>query len=438
VTVEFWSGWTGREAKVFQALVDRFNREHPDLFVNNFGGVQQDSKTVRAITAGVPPDAFFIWDSTTLGPLAENGALQPLDDRLASAGLTEQDFVPVSLDLCRYRGRLYALPVLIDATALYWDRRAFRAAGLDPDRPPVSPEELTEYARRLTQRDGAGRLARIGFQPTDDLLPFLYATGAPLIDAAGRPAADTPETRRALAWYGAVIQAMGGAEEVNAFAAGFGQSQSSNHPFFRGQTAMLVSGEWFPYWIERYAPGLDYGVAPFPRADPDAPPAAVIGGNPVCLPRESRHPEAAWRFISWLQRREVQREFALNIYNLPNRRDLLADPALTRGSRAARAYSVLLDLSAGPGARAFPSVPYASFYQAELTNARDFVAHGDKSVEQAAQDLQRRVERQASALGAREARAWEGEAPAEPRSRGPIRLGRSLALPFHPSRSPTP
>src|SRR6184192_3007819 len=53
LTIEFWSGWTGREAKVFQALVDRFNHEHPGLTVHNFGGVTDDTKTVRAITAGV-------------------------------------------------------------------------------------------------------------------------------------------------------------------------------------------------------------------------------------------------------------------------------------------------------------------------------------------------------------------------------------------------
>ena len=111
--IEFWSGWTGHEARVFQALVDRFNREHRGLYVHNFGGVQDDTKTIRALTAGVPPDAFFLWNPGYLGPLAANAALQPLEGRLASAGLTERDFVPVSLQLCRYRGRLYGLPVLI-------------------------------------------------------------------------------------------------------------------------------------------------------------------------------------------------------------------------------------------------------------------------------------------------------------------------------------
>src|SRR5207248_3831061 len=178
LVIEFWSGWTGTEAKVFQALVDRFNREHPHLFVHNFGGVQDDTKTIRAITAGVPPDAFFLWVTATIGPLAANGALRPLDDRLRSGGLTERDFVPVSLDLCRYQGHLYALPVLIDGGALYWNKRAFREVGLDPDRPPRTPEEMIRYARLLTRRDAEGHLTRVGFQPAQPsdqpLLPFLY------------------------------------------------------------------------------------------------------------------------------------------------------------------------------------------------------------------------------------------------------------------------
>src|SRR5438034_2229131 len=154
--IEFWSGWTGHEGQVFQSVVDRFNREHPGLFVHNFGGVQDDTKTIRALTAGVPPDAFFLWNTGYVGPLASNGAIVPLDDRLASAGLSERDFVPVSLELCRFRGRLYGLPVLVDGSALFWNKGAFREAGLDPERPPRTLAELIGYARRLTKHDAAG------------------------------------------------------------------------------------------------------------------------------------------------------------------------------------------------------------------------------------------------------------------------------------------
>jgi ABC-type glycerol-3-phosphate transport system substrate-binding protein len=391
--IEVWSGWTGHEGQVFQSLVDRFNKEHPTLYAHNLGGVQDDTKTIRAITAGVPPDAFFLWTPGYIGPLAANDALQPLDSRLASAGLRERDFVPVSLQLCRFQGRLYGLPVLIDGSALFWNRPMFREAGLDPDRPPRTPAELVEYSRRLTRRDAAGHLTRLGMDPPEPW-PFLFAAGAPLVDASGHATADTPATRRALSWYRDLINAMGGASAVNSFVAGFGEAQSGNHPFLMGETAMMVNGEWMPYWIERWAPQLDYGIAPFPITDPHAPRTCSVGGNIVCIPRECRHPEAAWIFVSWLQTRGAQLEFARGIYNLPNRRDMLDEPSLTRGSRAARGYAVLLGLSASPGARAFPNMPITNFYQTELTNARDFVAHGDKTPEQALQDLQRRLDRE--------------------------------------------
>jgi ABC-type glycerol-3-phosphate transport system substrate-binding protein len=61
--IEFWSGWTGREGRAFQAVVDRFNREHPALFVHNVPGIQDDTRTLRALTAGVPPDAFSLWNN---------------------------------------------------------------------------------------------------------------------------------------------------------------------------------------------------------------------------------------------------------------------------------------------------------------------------------------------------------------------------------------
>src|SRR5207244_576109 len=133
---------------------------------------------------------------------------------------------------------------------------------------------------------------------------------------------------QALAWYREVVEAMGGQEEAESFAAGFGQEQSGNNPFFLGQSAMLLSGEWFPYWIERYAPATDYGVAAFPTTDPAAPPTCAIGGNVVCIPTDSRHPSAAWEFIAWLQTRGAERELARGIFNMPYCRDMLCDAAL--------------------------------------------------------------------------------------------------------------
>src|SRR5437868_3821990 len=64
-----WSGWWGAEGDSFQRLVDRFNREQRRIWVDNLGGVSDDTKAIRAIVAGDPPDVCFLWNPATMGPL---------------------------------------------------------------------------------------------------------------------------------------------------------------------------------------------------------------------------------------------------------------------------------------------------------------------------------------------------------------------------------
>ncbi|NIR02910.1 MAG: extracellular solute-binding protein, partial [Gemmatimonadales bacterium] len=60
------------------------------------------------------------------------------------------------------RGRMYALPTTPASLALHWNKRLFREAGLDPERPPRTLEELDRYADLLTTRDEEGGLVQMG------------------------------------------------------------------------------------------------------------------------------------------------------------------------------------------------------------------------------------------------------------------------------------
>jgi ABC-type glycerol-3-phosphate transport system substrate-binding protein len=398
--VRLWSGWTGAEGRAFQGIVAEFNRTHPGIRVENLGGVQDDTKTIRAITAGVPPDLFFLWDLTDLGPLASMGALLPLDDRFRRAGLRPELFVPASLAFCRYRGRLYALPYLLDAAALFWNKQVFRQAGLDPERPPETLEELSTLAERLTVRDAAGQIRRLGMQLPDILLACTAHGGSFYDENEERLTPDSPANIRAFTWYRDLADHQGGGVQVSAFQSSFesstGQLQGASHPFFTGKMVMMVSGEWMPVWIERYAPDLDYGIAPFPtrRDTPQLRVPTQIGGNPACIPRGSRHPDAAWTFLAWMQTREAQIAFAQAINNVPNIRSLLTEPDLVAGSKRKQMYGKVLRIAGSPNARAFPTLPVSNFYMKEINNARDFVIHGAKTPEQALHDAQRRVLRE--------------------------------------------
>lgn len=396
VRLAFWSMWSGSEERSFLKVLRRYEETHPDIVIDNLGAIRDDTKTVRAIVAGVPPDLFTLADPLYLGPLAANGALYELDTLFRDSGLSEADFTHASLSQCRMNGTLYAMPYLVDCYALMWNKDAFRAAGLDPEQPPKSLAELADYAVRLTKRKGSD-ITRLGLQPLSDPYIINQVFGGRLYDPkAGKVTPMDQGNVAAMKWYRDLVERMGGYQQVNGFAAGFGQAQGTNNPFFVGQVAMMINGEWNPYWCSRYAPKLDYGVAPIPPLRPgdDRPPSTWLGGNMICIPRGAAHPKEAWDLLVWMQSDEAQLLFADAMNNVPNQRRLLDSPRLRTGADYRRKFSVFLDLADSPGGGHFPALPVSGLYSNELITARDLVLAGAKTPEQALKDVQRRVQRE--------------------------------------------
>lgn len=396
--------WTGQEERSFLSVLAAYHQSHPHVVVDNLGAVNDDTKTVRAIVAGVPPDLFTLADPLYLGPLAANGALNSLDERFGASGLHEADFVPASLAQCRFRGRLYAMPYLIDDLALLWNKEEFRRASIDPEKPPATLQEMESYAVRLTRRDSAGRLTQIGFAPVNGpgygagtIYIFFHLFGGRLYDpAANRVTPDDPANVAALAWYADLIRKMGGWQQVNSFAAGFGNAQGTTNPFFMGEIGMMVNGEWNPYWVDRYKPGLQYGAAavPPPASRPKSAGGTWFGGNMLCIPKGSKHPREAWDLLVWMQTPKAQILFARAMNNVPNRRSALRARELRKGAPYRLQFARFLDLADSPNGGHFPALPVANLYNAELSNAVDFVMAGAKTPEQALRDVRLRVQRE--------------------------------------------
>lgn len=401
--MRLWSGWTGAEAAAFQSLVDSYNRSQTNIWVDNLGGVNDDTKTIRAIVAGDPPDIAFLWNPGNLGPLAGNGALTPLGGYLKASRLSPDELVPAGLRVCTVNGELYALPLLLDATALFWNEDAFLAAGLPPQKPPRDLDEMLRYARTLTKRDSSGRITRLGMM-APSINAILAAYGAKLWDSrTGEPAADSAVNVEAFRYYKKLVDALGGAGKVSAFESGYGQTQGESNPFFTGKAAMMISGEWIPGWIPKYAPHLQgrYGLAPIPSAAsrPDLKIPTVVSGNACIIPEGSRHKDQAWEFLRWLQRSVVQARFAEAINNVPNVKACQRIPALVSGSEARKNFGKFCRIAASPDAFVFPNTPVSNIYQTELNDARDFVIYGRKSPEKALADVQEKIMRELERAG---------------------------------------
>lgn len=389
--------WSGQEERNLERVLRLYEKEHPGITIRNLGAVNDDTKTIRALVAGAPPDLFTLSNPAYLGVLAHNHAIRPLDDLLTTSGLKESDFVPASLRLCRYEKRLYGMPFLIDDAALMWDKQAFREAGLDPEKPPRTVEELADYAVKLTKRDASGKITRLGLRRPDDMLLLFFLFGGHLTDPiTGRITANDPGNVAGLTWYCDLVKRLGGIEQINAFSSGFGSNQGANNPFFTGKVAMQIDGEWNPYWVSRYAPQLSYGVAPVPppAAHPERARTTAIGGNVFCIPTDSKHAVEAAQFLVWMESLEAQTQFAHDMNNVPNMRAALHSPLLREGTAFRRAYGKFCDLADSPNAAFFPALPSASLYMNQLGNATDRVLYGEATPEQALAKVQARVQKE--------------------------------------------
>jgi ABC-type glycerol-3-phosphate transport system substrate-binding protein len=405
IRLRVWSMWTGDEEKVFRDVLTYYERMHPHIVFDNVSTNYEDSKTIRAIIAGSPPDFCTIADPKLVAQFAANNAVMCLDDLFKKQGFRREEFTPGSIGQCLYKGKLYAMPYLVDCIALLWNKDAFIEAGLDPERPPRTLEELQRFAVRLTKRDEEGNLTRLGCQiePGNHYGLLISVFGGRLYDPE-RDAitADDPRNVEALKWYKEFLDTQGGLAKVNAFSQGFGLGQSANNPFFVGKIAMMVNGQWNPYWAYKYAPKLRYGAAAFPplkksrggTTSPPQEPHAWLGGNFFVIPTGSQHVKEVWDFFVWMQTDEAQHLFADTMHGVPNTFRALQDQELRRGESWRPVFGKFMDIAGSRNAAYFPVLPITGFYDKLMTNAVESIGFGSKTPEGALRDVQERVSRE--------------------------------------------
>ncbi|HUJ70721.1 MAG TPA: extracellular solute-binding protein, partial [Verrucomicrobiae bacterium] len=137
IEISYWEKLTGFEGDAVQAVVDDFNRSQDRIFVKRLTVGEIERKLMLATAGGDPPDVVGLWTSS-IPEFSEKGALTPLNGMLERAGVKREDYIPVFWDLCSHHGFMWALPSTPRSNALHWNKKLFREAELDPDRPPRS------------------------------------------------------------------------------------------------------------------------------------------------------------------------------------------------------------------------------------------------------------------------------------------------------------
>jgi ABC-type glycerol-3-phosphate transport system substrate-binding protein len=356
--IRYWEKWTGVEAQAMQRIVDRFNQTvgaERRIWVDYNAVSNVDRRTLIATAGGDPPDLAGLFDYI-VPQFADQGALMPLDELVEDFGIDLDAFKPVWLQIGRYRGRLYALPSTPYTIALYYNRRLYREAGLDPDQPPRTIAELEEHAQRLTRRDADGKIVQMGFTTSPAMLGWWHWIWPYFFDArlwdGRRFHLDTPTGRAAYHWIGDRRAQLGMADAL-AFEATAGAIEGAQNPFLSERLAMVFQGPWVSNWIRAYTPSLDYGVAPFPSVTAER--QNVFASTDVfVIPSGSRHPAEALEFVAFVLRQDVMEELCSAHCKVSPFREPAPDFFANHPNPHIRVFD---DMARSPHAFGYPQMP---------------------------------------------------------------------------------
>jgi ABC-type sugar transport system permease subunit/ABC-type glycerol-3-phosphate transport system substrate-binding protein len=426
VRLRVWGFTEDVEHRGVHAAAREFEKRHPGIEIA-FGtpggrGGMDPQKLMTAIAGGSPPEVM-LQDRFAVGGWAARGAFTPLDDLIERDRLDMDDFYPACRKEATYRGKVYAIPYTTDCRALYYNRRLFREAGLDPDRPPGTWDGLLEYAVRLTRKDPQGRLKTIGFIPNygNSWLYFYgWQNGGKFMSDDGKTCTlDDPRIVEALEWMTHAYDTMGGRREVvsgfeSSFTSGLGGSPAD--PFFIGQVAMKIDGDWVLKLIARYKADLDFGVAPAPVPE-GRPFITWSGGFSFVIPVGAGHREEAWEYIKWMtsldaarvhaaavKRFNAQRGVPLYVPAMNARRSVTSTifqefaPDIPKFQKALRTFMDLMEVS-----KFRPVTPVGQELWDEHVRAFELATYHIMSPKEALQVSTRKVQRALDELLAKEA-----------------------------------
>ncbi|MBC7833781.1 MAG: ABC transporter substrate-binding protein [Phycisphaerales bacterium] len=316
LVLDYWEKWTQHEGRAMQAVVDEFNASQSRLFVRYLVTGTIHQKALIAIAGGNPPDIIGMYNYN-VPAYADAAAVLPLGDLAPRHGLRLDHYAPGVRQVMQHRGRWWATVNTAGTLALYYNKRLFSEAGLNPEQPPRTIQELDAAHAALT-RVTAGEVQRAGFlhmEPGWWSWIWGYHFGDTLYDeATDRSLAANPTNIRAYDWMQSYPRHLG-VDAVERFRSGLGPYGQANWGFLTGELAMVVQGPWMASQVNQFAPDLDYGVAPFPVDESiyegaAPPPTALIDTDVLMIPRGAKNPEASMEFIAYTQQPRIAERLA--------------------------------------------------------------------------------------------------------------------------------
>lgn len=302
--------WTGTwNDGLMDTLLEGFYEKYPDVKVKfeylPWDGMED--KYLSALQAGAGPDVLDMAIAWTI-PYASMGKLQKLDEYIEKNQIDVSDYYEGAVETLYKDGSYYALPYRSETMCLFYNKDLFEAAGLDPESPPATWEELREDAVKLTSEDvyGFGQCGSNAGNTTAQFYSMMFSKGVSLLNEDMTAAAfNTQDGVDAFTFWSNLYLK----DNVVPKSVLENDNTTNRNLFAEGKLAMFVSGSYDIDPIMEANPDMNMGFALCPGFEGKTS-AAQLGGWNLGMSDTCKNPDAAFALMSYLASPEVSVDFS--------------------------------------------------------------------------------------------------------------------------------
>jgi sn-glycerol 3-phosphate transport system substrate-binding protein len=300
----------GPLTKIVDSMVADFMKENPDIKVNAiYAGNYNDAriKAFAALKSGKPAQLSVMF-SIDIYELIEQDAIIAFDDVVETPEEKAwlNSFYPTLMENGRTAGKTWGIPFQRSTIVMYYNKDAFKAAGIDPNKPPETWDQLVALGKKLTKADGSQWGAMI---PSTGYPYWMFGAltmqnGQVLMNSAGNETYfDSPAVIQALQFWSDL------GTKHNIMPTGTIEWGTLRQNFLEGKTAIMWHSTGNLTIVKKKA-NFDFGVAMLPASKRRGTPTG--GGNFYIFKKTSAEErKAAMRLIKFMTSPERSAEWSM-------------------------------------------------------------------------------------------------------------------------------
>lgn len=401
VEIEFWHAMTASNEETLTEMVQDYNQSQDQVHVNLVFTGSYDETLDRYLT-GLRSDELpqlVQLEETTLQTMIDSGSTVPAAACVEASGFDTSNLLPSVLGEFEVEGTLWPMPFNVSNPVFYYDKNDFRAAGLDPEAPPATLDEMMAMGQQVVDAGAAETAMSLEIQPWYPEQWSSMASQELVDNTNGRDAraeAATVDNETMIGIFQWIRDMVDAGLVFNV-----GRNPSGADHFFalaNGDAAFTIgtSGALGSVYDALDSGTVDtdveIGVGPMPGPVAGGPTSA--GGAGLSIVANGSSPEeiaASWDFVQWLVDSEQQARWHVNTGYIPITLDAAEDPAV-QALWAERpgyqvAYEQLADDNLPPGGGGPVIGGYVEFRNAMEDAIEELVLH-DADPATVAADLQ--------------------------------------------------